>query len=411
MPNTLMHILILLLVFCSTTLSQLCVPGQYELKRTCYACPAGFYCPNGVTTTRCPTGSTSNTGATQCLCANGTYMSTASTCITCPTTSTCTNNTATPCTGDKVVINNTCVCVVPATVTTTDMCECPNNMYMENKACLACPSGYNSTIGTRGVQNCFIFQGIEVFVDVSNINVSQNVSNLSINSSTVQIVLNLCPVGYYCPPDSVDPTPCPIGTFSPDPGATNVSACAPCPIGHICSTPATSTPIMCTPGTFHPTDLSSPETCFACQIGSYSLDAARTMPCPLCPTNSFCETPTTISPCPNHTWSNAGAASQLHCRCNAGYTCNYVKRVHVIVTLFVTKADFDNDVNGVKSQLIADLAAAAGVQPADVVIDRVVFKKAGGARRSATLAVHVMLPPNARLRRALILAYKIVVVQ
>jgi hypothetical protein len=47
---------------------------------------------------------------------------------------------------------------------------------------------------------------------------------------------NICPAGKYCPPGSITPTPCPIGTYGPSQGATDVTACIACPPGVFCST-------------------------------------------------------------------------------------------------------------------------------------------------------------------------------
>lgn len=53
---------------------------------------------------------------------------------------------------------------------------------------------------------------------------------------------DVCPVGHFCPRGSGSPTPCPVGSFLPGPGASSSSQCHPCPPGNYCSTPGSSQP-------------------------------------------------------------------------------------------------------------------------------------------------------------------------
>jgi hypothetical protein len=56
--------------------------------------------------------------------------------------------------------------------------------------------------------------------------------------------------------------------------------------------------------------------------------------------------------------------TKLSCICNVGYQCTYSKAVRVNVTLPLTQAQFDL----VRDQFIQAVAAAAGVDPAQVSI-------------------------------------------
>ena len=47
---------------------------------------------------------------------------------------------------------------------------------------------------------------------------------------------DICPVGYYCPEESYEATPCPAGTYQPHEMMTNESACLNCTPGMYCNT-------------------------------------------------------------------------------------------------------------------------------------------------------------------------------
>lgn len=53
---------------------------------------------------------------------------------------------------------------------------------------------------------------------------------------------DVCPVGHFCPRGSGSPTPCPVGSFLPEPGASSSSQCHRCPPGKYCATPGSSQP-------------------------------------------------------------------------------------------------------------------------------------------------------------------------
>jgi hypothetical protein len=91
--------------------------------------------------------------------------------------------------------------------------------------------------------------------------------------------------------------------------------------------------------------------------------------------------------CPDHTTSVAGSSSQLGCRCLPGYVCSYTKRITAIVTLNASSvADFNNDVNGIKTNFLNSLSRATGVSVDKISITQVVVHgtsvaSSGGRRR------------------------------
>ena len=124
---------------------------------------------------------------------------------------------------------------------------------------------------------------------------------------------------------------CPGGAYS---GVGGASACQPCPAG-----------------TYDPTT------------------TGRTTVCPACPSNAYCASGVALSSCPAHTISQPGASSPLTCTCLQGYSCAYTKRITAMVVVSnSTVAGFNSDVGKIKTNLIASIAAAAGVPISQVTI-------------------------------------------
>ena len=91
--------------------------------------------------------------------------------------------------------------------------------------------------------------------------------------------------------------------------------------------------------------------------------------------------------CPQNTNSLPGSSDLASCTCNAGYKCQVTKVVHAEVTLPITIQDFDS----LRQKYIAAVAAAAGVDPSQVVIVSVTNAPAGGARRRLLDATHTYI--------------------
>ena len=128
--------------------------------------------------------------------------------------------------------------------------------------------------------------------------------------------------------------------------------------------------MQCAPGTFQPTAGAS--VCQTCDSGTY--DAAtfgRTSACAPCPADRYCLSPTQQASCPANTRATPGASSQLGCRCAAGFSCSYTKRISATVRLNATAANFNADVGGIRTAFINAVAAAAGVPASQITIGSV----------------------------------------
>lgn len=102
-----------------------------------------------------------------------------------------------------------------------------------------------------------------------------------------------CPIGYYCPPASVVPIPCPKGRFSRLQGLGTLNECRSCTAGMACPKEAMTDPLeRCAAGHFCPAGSILPNaTLNACPAGYYTdyhnLTHARE--CTLCPERQSCE--------------------------------------------------------------------------------------------------------------------------
>ena len=185
---------------------------------------------------------------------------------------------------------------------------------------------------------------------------------------------------------------CGPGLFSAAGGLSSASQCDTCPEGSICPGGANIT--QCTPGTFsQSTGLRTQGQCAACPagrycvggtanelcpLGSYSLaqSLTRLVDCGLCPAGFYCQNTTAIKACPANTFSPSGSSDLASCTCNAGYKCEVTKVVHAEVTLPISVVDFE----ALRQAYIAAVAAAAGVDPSQVVIVSVTSSSPGGRR-------------------------------
>lgn len=88
-------------------------------------------------------------------------------------------------------------------------------------------------------------------------------------TSTDMNNLYQCAAGHYCPLNSHDQKPCDIGTYNPDTGSTDSSACLTCPSGQTCSSRGMSAPdtaqFSCEAGYYCPTNTEK----YMCPVGYY----------------------------------------------------------------------------------------------------------------------------------------------
>lgn len=166
-----------------------------------------------------------------------------------------------------------------------------------------------------------------------------------------------CPAGGLCP-GGANLTYCAPGTRSGDTGLRLQAQCGPCTAGYFCAGGAAIA---------------------LCPLGSYSLltDVPSAATCPLCPSGYYCPNTTTQIACPANTNSAAGSSDLASCVCNAGYRCEVIQVVHAEVTLPISIADFA----ALQDQYIAAVAAAAGVDPSQVIIVSITDGVGGGGRR------------------------------
>jgi hypothetical protein len=285
-----------------------CDPGTFgpsSALEECYDCPAGFYCPEQATVivTLCPAGS---------YCRNASFIP-----EPCPIG---TYSTATGLSGPEH-----CNLCDPGTYCGTNALPSPSG---------PCDPGYYCSFGSSTPRP---YQ--ESFGD-------------------------WCPAGYYCPEGTIDPYPCPLGTYSSSLQAVDNTTCLPCTPGKYCDGQGlsevsgdclpgwycTSGAIMnatypdgpqggrCPPGYYCPAGTAAP---IDCPDGHYS-NSPGLSECMICPAHYYCNT-TCSSPlscpagaycpagtgavqplCPAGTYSNQDFLAQSsECTdCDPGWYCN-----------------------------------------------------------------------------------------
>ncbi|MGH0162299.1 UNVERIFIED_CONTAM: hypothetical protein FKN15_067495 [Acipenser sinensis] len=229
-----------------------CPPGTWSNGRgawdqtSCWLCPPGHYCHG--------------TGLTQpsALCAPGFYCSGGA-------------KTSMPVdgvSGDRCPKGHYCPegSVLPL--------SCPDGSYANITGvaeCLDCPAGYY----------CLSGQSVQ-----------------------------LCPEGHYCPGGTgLDLLPCPPGTYSLEPGNSQLEQCqlcpagsegagGPCPVSHYCPG-GSAQPLPCPAGTYN--NLTGQAKCFQCGAGYYCPEKTSTYSDFPCPPGFYCPDGTryaTQFPCP-----------------------------------------------------------------------------------------------------------------
>ena len=102
-----------------------------------------------------------------------------------------------------------------------------------------------------------------------------------------------CPAGAYCETGE-DATPCPVGTYNPNTGASSVDACLECRAGTVCF-PA---------GRAQETE---------CSVGSWCPAAGGGGAENPCPAGHYCKTPSMITLCPAGTSAVKGSSTADAC--------------------------------------------------------------------------------------------------
>lgn len=99
--------------------------------------------------------------------------------------------------------------------------------------------------------------------------------------------------------------------------------------------------------------------------------------CPLCPGGYYCTNPLKKDNCPENTLAPPGSHDLAACICQPGYKCAFENVIHAEVVLPVTIESFQE----IRDDYIAAVAAAAGVDPSQVVIISITSTDTGEGRR------------------------------
>lgn len=132
--------------------------------------------------------------------------------------------------------------------------------------------------------------------------------------TTVILVAQACPRGYYCPDAGAGAIMCPLGTYSNELGKSGICI-DPCPYGY------------------------------------------------------YCVTPSKKQACPLNTHTNLGAISQLDCVCDTGFICKYTRKTDVNIMI---KTSWEGWIHNITLQEMVRLAIAeaAEVPPTQVFFDK-----------------------------------------
>ena len=183
----------------------------------CTDCTAGYYCVDGLNLIDCPQGFYCPTGSGNAthMCPAGTYG----------------GNTNLAAVGDCTQCPGGSYCDTPGL--TTQVGSCSAGYFCTSGSDSQTPTG---AVGTAGV----------------------------------------CPSGHYCGVGTVNPTPCPAGTYSNTTGLTSQGDCTPCDVGKYCGTTGLEAPtgdcdagFYCLEGASVPNNPTADSTGGPCPVGHY----------------------------------------------------------------------------------------------------------------------------------------------
>ena len=389
----------------ATSVSQcICAQDYYQSGTACVACRA---CPNGFVDVRCPVGATSDVST--CKCNAGYYMSgtTCTACRTCPANS----NLSSSCPANSTSDTSVCTCNAGYFGTGLAACTacrtCPSNAFLTN----FCPSNSTTDVSTCACNSGYFGNGLTACTACracgSN---AHSTSTCGLGSLTDTSTCG-CDAGYYgdgyscalcraCAALAVPTRTCPSGSTA------DVATCA-CNSGYFgsgfaCAACRTCSGVATPTRTCDPGSTADVATC-ACNAGYYGtgftcgacascaanarqtascpagstadvsqcvcnagFSGAGQVACPACPLNAYCtgETGGAQSCPPNTVTQSTGAVSSSSCVCGGGFQCTTKRNVTLALSLAMTRAQFD----AVQSQLISQVASAAGVAASDVTV-------------------------------------------
>ena len=337
----------------------LCPPGS--LSSTAIPCPEGYYCPAGSgTATICPPGTyCPRVSPSPVSCPEGTYNEVAgkreiSVCLPCPPGKECVVATVNPtpcplgyyCPGG----GETNACIPGHYCDETGLREpkmCPPGTYKPPFWPLRPPSGIGYLLtdckpcergtwsNTPGEINgcretcppgsyCPSPNSMSTYT-IPSTGLTAYLGPTQGSRTTITVPIGTiepvpCPIGTYCAQSGTAiPTPCPPGTYSTRTGQRDANTCQPCELGKYCPTAGAGSQVVCPVGTFCPTQGgSSPTQCLIGQICPVpGLQAGSA-----CPPGKLCDItgigpPPPYKSCPPGTYSTGGAGSSCT-RCPVG---------------------------------------------------------------------------------------------
>jgi hypothetical protein len=125
----------------------------------------------------------------------------------------------------------------------------------------------------------------------------------------VNVTGQLCTPGHYCPLGTIDPRPCPPGTYTNQLGTINEKDCQTCPPGFFCPE-GTGEPIPCTDGHYCPEETPLQITC----TGGKYCNAETNFQEEDCPVNFYCPRGTgKPKPCDSKHTCNYGSEYPFYC--------------------------------------------------------------------------------------------------
>ncbi|OAF72051.1 hypothetical protein A3Q56_00182 [Intoshia linei] len=270
-------------------------------------CPIGYYCPEG--------------SSVQIICASGTYQPQVgqSSCIPCPTSNFCDNS------GGAITLSDATLCpkghICREGTSSSTQYPCQIGTYksavgsLDISQCEPCPGGfYCDTTGiVTPTKKCSAGTAIIIFRYYC-------ILGAKTATPTQSLLANICKPGHYCVVGSVNPIPCPIGSFSSSFGLKTATECTDCTAGKYCETK----------GLLVPTG--------SCEKGYYCKIKASSPSETKCSAKFYCPQGTTVEiDCPIGFFCPIGTAEPITCSpgmyceikslsvvtglCDAGYYC------------------------------------------------------------------------------------------
>jgi hypothetical protein len=303
-----------------------CPSGSYQPlpgQSVCIDCPARFYCfqdnSTDITPVACPPGSYCPASSElPTVCPDGTYdsrgsLQSSSECTPCPVGRYCQQGISIgPCRAGYYCLSRASsptpsdqLC--PAGHYCLDGCTtptpCPESTIRETDGgarlsdCLICPAGYSC------------FEGNPEMI--------------------------ACPVGYYCENEQTQ-VPCRMGTYNQFPGGSNSSVCLPCPGASFCSEEAISDPSTwpCFAGHYCPEGTLEP---IPCPGGTYQDTPGVSVSvedCLVCPGGFYCSN-STVFPveCPALNYCPEGSSWSASCVFFADNTNPTCIRISILLSM------------------------------------------------------------------------------